>query len=147
MNIWNVTNISLDEPGNVNINHGVRLWRTDPGIFRVILQGGYPPILDAPAYTLIQNKYVAVFKALPGQLSVHTAIINDFVKKTKNTEFTELIVFNKINPDTIFSTDATGQKLWVCSGSLFVTGEIKLLLQNIKNCELHFQPGFSCWGG
>lgn len=145
MSIWNVSNLKLKE-NEITIEKEIRLWRNEPGNFLVIEQGKYLPMLTGDiGYTLIKKEYSPVFKTIE-QIHIIPAVIFDRVRQAENFNYVEIILSRKISPDAITTEDSSGKKVWSYKGSLFISDEVKYLLENIPGNELQFHPGFQFWG-
>jgi hypothetical protein len=134
MNIWSVQNKNCRQ---------LRLWRIDEDSFRVTEQGEYSPLLYNATYTLINKKYALIFQDLIGQVNVRPVLIHDFVLKTANTSYVLLTINNSIDPETIKNAGSTGQRAWTYNGYLFVSNDLKKMLNDLGQDEFEFHPGFS----
>jgi hypothetical protein len=146
MSIWNINNIQLTN-SEAYIPREVRLWKIDNHNYRVIEQGDYLPILGGPNYTLLKKKYAPIFSSLNDLVTFHSIIIHDTVLKLNNTDYVELLSSKTITPGTIQNEDSSGLKVWTYKGSLFVSDELKTIIEKHTNQEFQFHLGFQTWGG
>lgn len=145
--IWHVDYVDYAvSADSISIDGQLRLWPMEPGKFMVNEAGSYAPVLVNALYTLVHKKYAEVFRSLEGQVQVVPAVIHDYLRKTENHDYVELHIQNKIFPTMNPWPDPSGLKVWTYDGHLFVSGDLKAVLEPISNGELKFHGGFQWFG-
>ena len=149
MNIWNISSneVTHSHSGDLTFTPEIRLWKLEPGKFKVIEQGSYSPILSGPEYTLLKAIYTPLFIDLIDQAKIGFATIYDSVYKSENHDYIELISLKEITPESIHKEDSPGLKLWTFQGSLFVSDNLKQKIEEVTNEDFQFHLGFQFWGG
>ena len=138
--IWHLANASFN----------CVLYKSDEYHYVVTKDGEWTPILSCGLYIIVSQQLIAFFEEhLDIPLSSHTVSIYDRVLDKNFEGYYRIYVENEILPETIDKVDYSGKKIWYhkSSGGIFITVELKSILEksDIKGVEMH--PGFSRYGG
>lgn len=143
--IWHIESpVMLYEDGSSEFSAG--LWASsEKGKYIVTRKGYLSPVLSCGNFVLVNDALQQFFSRYAGEaVSFEPAVIEDRVKQTITTGYWRLFSFDTFTlfPDqSIF--DTKGIVLWLANDEyIFISDELKLLLENHPVEGIHISPGF-----
>src|SRR5687768_10609950 len=122
----------------------VDLYKLKDGRFQSIRKGNLSPYMDGFDYILVENKLADFLERLDIQLvEFNDAIVWDRENDKEYNHYKLLIVRKYLNEENFDRLDLRGLQLYLYKGgNLFVSTELKELLQNSEFDYLFFTEGF-----
>jgi len=128
---------------------GLRLFPGHDSQYFVIEDGAWTPILYCGLFALVNEELLSFFKQYAYHLESHPAMIIDRVLNQTFNGYHRIYIKDEIDPGVknIHEIDASGIKIWHRQGAIFISNELKELLDQTSISGITPAPGFSGWGG
>jgi len=126
----------------------LRLWRTGTHTFRVIEYDEPADLLTNYDYFLFDRKYEGALRSVSSQLRLTPVTITDELRKRVWHNYLEATIQHNASADEI--THATPFGLAIArfgESSVFVSNELKRVLQQVEGQKLTFSLGLSWFAG
>lgn len=122
----------------------IRLFRSNPQVFRVVSPGEFVPLLVGFGYSLINKMYLEPFQAIPEtELSILPTTLQRVSTGEQWDNYANLLIAHSISPDTIGEQDHENQHIWTFDGHVFLSEKVKHAVENRYQGIFEFTEGFS----
>jgi hypothetical protein len=132
-----------------NTSYNSILYKSDDYHYIVTKDGEWTPILSCGLYIIVNQQLLSLFQQhLDVPVFSHAVSIYDRVLDKYFEGYYRIYIENEILPETIDKVDHSGIKIWChkSSGGIFITTELKSILEQSDITALETHAGFCRYG-